>query len=1466
MKSKLALLTLAMLLATSFAPLAVGVKLELVSDGAATVFQEYFGYSTAMGDFNGDGLMDMAIGAPGNDTSGNATGAVYIYYGKGNMAPGELAPSRADVMLTGLLNLSMFGYSIDCAGDINGDTIDDLVVGAPTYLNNQGAAYVFFGGSLVNGTADKANVSMSGYAAGYLLGYAVTGAGDLNGDGLDDIAVSAPGAWRGQVYVFFGQSGMVNTQFPDLWELPQDRPQPADFTSGLNSTGNTWGLAGADDGWDWAAGVFGGTDPNVAFFNPNGGVEDALHVRVGGISTGNGQNNNNLPASAGYGLKINITGPMWWAIQNGSWARLSFDYRLWDEQGLDGQNQGEVAWLKASITNSTGRYYFGSDQDSWAGGPNDDSVGAVRDPTPELYYYYWGNGNPYTDQGQYLDDITQYITGPGFIYLDFGAKEGDWSNNAEWFHAYFDNITLMISPLSWPDVNLLGPGVPRFGSVLECGGDINGDGYSDLLVGEPSADMAWAYFGSPRMALEFDLHEASITPNAKNAFDNTNEPIGDVQSDNGVYYTVDRTNQMYFDSFGITNLYGVLNAGEMYVNYNTGQWYSGNNFVRYSLPGGTLSNTNIRPQASTGEQWAGPFDIVAAGARNATDLGSLKIEFTNNDGQWNDPVNFDFIYIYVVYSAFPNMTLRGQRNSQFGASLAPMGDLDGDGLGDFAVGAPNVSAGTGEVRLFRGRNALTTFLNYTESNVTLTGSNPADLFGYSLASGLVSLDTVRDLVVGLPGASAVAVFNGSSAMANTTVLNADAVVRGQGPNDVYGFSVTAGDVNGLGCGEILVGAPKFNTNTGKAYLYDNADEKVANQPLLVTYTPAFDPTINEMENQTFGFNVTNALSEFRLTSQWYIDGVQDTGPGSTSLTYFSNYTSAGVHNITVRISDGQRTAQHTWTLTVINVNGPPTVVWDPPGDMDIDEGMSIVLSATAWDPDGDTIVYAWTLNGAPMSLTTNSFNFTTNYSSAGTYVYALNVSDGNGHAASHNWTINVRNMNRPPVIDTRDPQLSDMSIEEGTDLKFSITAHDPDADPLAVIWYFGGRMVAIDTLTYTVQADFRSAGTKEMKAVVSDGELTVVATWSLTILNVNAPPVIDAFNPLLDVKISEGDKSSFWIAAHDPDGDPLTVSWFVDSEANVTGYYNFAFLSSHDSASTYTIQVRVSDGQAATSLNWTLHVNHAPIITTYNPKDDLVYLQLGQEAFVFVTPYDPDSDPLVTSWYLDDRYQAGASGNSERFVVGPSSVGTFRLKAIVSDGSLAAYHEWTVVVNASVAKPPVPVIDMDPRDPKANQEVVCTGKNTQVFGKLTIVNYTWDFGDGTIAYGMDVSHSYKDAGTYTVRLTVTDSEGNKATTASAIAVSPAKAATQKSEMDWGLPVFGILMVLFIILLVAAMLQRSTQKKLEGPAKEEEPEGNEDDTFEEPAPYKPKKLEPLPDGDVIQRFDDDGNLMPKDKQE
>ncbi len=157
------------------------------------------GAVSSAGDINGDGIDDLLIGADGADPYGSKSGAAYVLYGKTTgFAPvvslASITPATGFVM-NGSGSYSSTGHSVSSAGDINGDGINDIVIGGEPA--NEPAIYVVFGKA--GGYASPINLAQLNGSNGFLivggtsgLGISVSGAGDVNGDGIADLVVGDP--------------------------------------------------------------------------------------------------------------------------------------------------------------------------------------------------------------------------------------------------------------------------------------------------------------------------------------------------------------------------------------------------------------------------------------------------------------------------------------------------------------------------------------------------------------------------------------------------------------------------------------------------------------------------------------------------------------------------------------------------------------------------------------------------------------------------------------------------------------------------------------------------------------------------------------------------------------------------------------------------------------------------------------------------------------------------------------------------------------------------------------------------------------------------------------------------------------------------------------------------------------------------------------------------------------------------
>lgn len=179
------------------------------------------GWSLASGsDFNGDGLQDFVIGAIGaNDERGRS----YVVFGRSQGFGAELDLGTLDgtngFRLDDSTAQAAAGASVSLLGDLNGDGFADLLIGAPSRTTDNGRAYVLFGqagGFAANidlGTLNGTNgFRLDGVASLDRAGQSVAGAGDVNGDGFDDLIVGAlradaNGVETGGAYLVFGKAG-----------------------------------------------------------------------------------------------------------------------------------------------------------------------------------------------------------------------------------------------------------------------------------------------------------------------------------------------------------------------------------------------------------------------------------------------------------------------------------------------------------------------------------------------------------------------------------------------------------------------------------------------------------------------------------------------------------------------------------------------------------------------------------------------------------------------------------------------------------------------------------------------------------------------------------------------------------------------------------------------------------------------------------------------------------------------------------------------------------------------------------------------------------------------------------------------------------------------------------------------------------------------------------------------------------
>jgi hypothetical protein len=197
-----------------------------------------FGLSICMDeDLNGDGLMDLVVGAPYSNRGGAVAGTAYIWLGGKALKNG----AKPDIVLRQGTTNDMFGTSLS-AGDLNGDGQADLVVGSPVHNIGEtlpGAVFVYYGGSKAKW--ETPSLVINGEATGFQdhFGASVKIVGDVNGDGSSDLLVSAPrvkiaAGDEGRVYLY--QGGQSFDATPD--QVFSGRNALCHFGSAIHAAGD----------------------------------------------------------------------------------------------------------------------------------------------------------------------------------------------------------------------------------------------------------------------------------------------------------------------------------------------------------------------------------------------------------------------------------------------------------------------------------------------------------------------------------------------------------------------------------------------------------------------------------------------------------------------------------------------------------------------------------------------------------------------------------------------------------------------------------------------------------------------------------------------------------------------------------------------------------------------------------------------------------------------------------------------------------------------------------------------------------------------------------------------------------------------------------------------------------------------------------------------------------------------------
>ncbi len=401
---------------------------------------------SSAGDFDGDGLHDVLIGASHeifHDGEDGLPGDAYLVLGSDALAP-VIDLATADVHFEGVFPRDGAGHSASPAGDVNGDGLHDLLIGAPsTYWPIPGETYLVLGRAApaANFLLETADTRIQGVANQGWAGISVSGACDVNGDGFSDILIGAPstfgGGSAGEAFLLYGAPAL-----------------PA-----------TVSLANADIGF---SGRF---------------VEDAFGTNVSCAGDINGDGYADLMVGADY------------ASPNGLFpgdpqarTRAGETYLVYGGPALP----SSIGWNDADVTfEGTDPFDFSGSSVSGAGDVDGDGFAdiLIADASAAAHLVYGGPALPATVDLADADVRIEAGPLPGSTGARVsGAGDFDGDGFADIFVGP-TNLLIRGSDTLPPVIDVAMAALQLVGPSSSVGhaGDVDGDGFSDILVGNPLA-------------------------------------------------------------------------------------------------------------------------------------------------------------------------------------------------------------------------------------------------------------------------------------------------------------------------------------------------------------------------------------------------------------------------------------------------------------------------------------------------------------------------------------------------------------------------------------------------------------------------------------------------------------------------------------------------------------------------------------------------------------------------------------------------------------------------------------------------------------------------------------------------------------------------------------------------------------------------------------------------------------------